>query len=178
LIFVEGESGLQSALSEHFSRLFKDLYRFAYRMVGSRETAEDIVQEAFLKMAKSQGQDFHADRTRRWMFVVVRNSCVDHFRRVTVEQRSVTDSNLGIVSSAPNPAIAVYDCERNDRIAKAVWELSPLLRETLILREFKNLNYTEIADIVGCSTGTVKSRLARARLELQQRLQPLMELSQ
>ena len=193
-------------VSQSFSRHYEDLYRFAFRLLGSRDGAEDAVQEAFLRLAgqcaaacevgpvaardRRSARPGHVEKdgvgasfsggeeaVRRWLFVVVRNLCVSRLRREAARRAVPLDDRREreIGSRNPDPAQAAVAGERGRWVAEAVASLSPEMREAVILREYEGMSYVEIADIAGCSVGTVRSRLARARDKLRELLRPLLE---
>ena len=161
--------------TEIINRHYEALYRFARRMVGNSETAEDVVQEAFLRMARNGPQALEGESARRWLFVVARNLCLSHFRRSVAHPEEPLDACPEVPAPGPNPSETAQTAERSRWIADAVAQLPPPMREVVILREYEGMNYAQIAEIAGCSLGTVRSRLARAREELGKRLRPLLE---
>lgn len=154
---------------------YRDLYRFVYRMAGNRETAEDIVQEAFLRLSRDEPNLPDEIAVRRWLYVVARNLCISQFRRDSRMSRTPLDDESDFAASDRSAPDAILDGERTQLVQMAVQSLPPPLREVVILREFENLNYLDIASVVGCPVGTVRSRLAKARDFLKDKLQPLLE---
>lgn len=144
-------------------------------MSSSRETAEDISQEAFLRMAQKTELIHDIEDARRWTFTVARNLCLDFLRKskdhILVPIEKIPEPE----SKNDNPSISAIEGERKTLIKKAVLELSPDLREVLILRAYENMRYEEISAITGRPTGTVKSRIARAREILRNILDSLLE---
>lgn len=159
----------QRCFSQHYSGLF----RFAFRMLGSRESAEDVAQEAFLRLARGGEPHLEGEGARRWLFVVARNLCLSRLRRRGREVSLEVFPEQA--SSRPGPADAALAEERRGLVREAVARLAPPLREILVLREYEEMSYAEIADVTGCSLGTVRSRLSRARRKLRESLEPLLE---
>lgn len=165
-------SKLRNAVDRHYA----DLYRFAYRMTGSRERAEDAAQEAFLRFARDGAWWDGADESaRRWLFVVTRNLCIGQLRRDARENSVPLDKTAELPAPGPGPSEMGEAAERREWVAQAVQELPAAMREVVILREYERLSYIEIASITGCAVGTVKSRLARARETLRGRLAKHLE---
>ena len=159
---------MESPLFETFSRHYRDLYRFVYRLLGDGEQTEDVTQEAFLRLAREGASgDWGDEAARRWLFVVARNLCASRMREKRRRREVFIEDYDDLKSSAPGPAEMANTRERGEWVRRAVADLAPDIRE--------GLDYAEIAEIVGCPLGTVKSRLARAREELRKRLKPLME---
>ena len=154
---------------------YQDLYRFVYRMAGNRETAEDVVQEAFLRLSRENPNLPNETAVRRWLFVVARNLCISNFRQNSRLQATSIDNTYGIESKRGSPSDSILKSERDHAVRQAVQSLPPLLREALILREFENMSYLDIAAVTGCPMGTVRSRLAKARDFLKEKLQSYME---
>jgi len=157
-----------------FSQHYTDLYRFAYRLLGRSAAAEDIVQETFLRAARNHAKQLEGEPARQWLFVVAHNLCVSHIRHSARHQEVSLDAVPETRSRGPNPAEAVDASERAGFVEDAVAQLSPAMREVVVLREYEGMDYVQIADIVGCSLGTVKSRLARAREQLRALLEPML----
>lgn len=161
--------GLEDDLSWAVRELYGRVYRFAYRFVGNRETAQDIVQESFLRLAAvAPGLD--ADGTRRWLFVAARNLCISHLRRDLAR----AEPSLDAIQPADPESVSVRK-ELGDSIRGAVAQLPPDQREVVLLREYEDMSYAEISAVLGCAEGTVKSRLARAREHLRVLLGPIRE---
>lgn len=159
-------------IAEHF----KALHRFAARMLGRADLAEEVAQEALLRLAGS-GLALQGESARRWLFVVARNLCLSHLRHAS-RFPEVPLNDFDKASAGPNPAQAALLEERRRLVAEAVAALPPPMREVIVLREFEELDYAQIAEATGCNLGTVKSRLARAREELRKRLAPMLEVDQ
>jgi len=143
------------------------LYRIAYRLVGDRHEAEDLVQEAFRSAWKSRGLfcDGHSDRA--WLIAILRRRVVDHWRRA----RPPTlpgDGNLDVASVPVDP---LRD-ECDDTVQRALARLPADLRDTLLLVVVGELTHQETANLLGIPLGTVLSRVSRARRRLRTFLTP------
>jgi RNA polymerase sigma-70 factor, ECF subfamily len=154
---------------------YQDLYRFVYRMSGNRETAEDIVQEAFLRLSRNEPDLPDAVAVRRWLFVTARNLCISQYRTASRVFHTPLDEEYGLEAHCQSAPEAVLEEERTQLVQSAVQSLPSALREVVILREFENMTYLDIATMAGCPVGTVRSRLAKARDFLKDKLQPLLE---
>lgn len=160
------------------------IYRICYRFTGSASDAEDLTQEAFLKMYRNLAS-FDPDKggVTTWLSTLTRNLLVDHYRRTHMERSSDSldetyggDDEAGsgsgpakverLADAGKNPEQHVAGLELRAQIQRALQELSPELREAVILRDLEDLDYKEIADILGIPQGTVKSRISRGRAEL------------
>lgn len=160
------------------------LSNFVYRFVGDRETAEDIVQETFLRCLRHKHQYPNIERVSTWLYTIAGNLAKTELRRrkrwhwiaigpsTDDEERTPyfepVDAELlpGEVTDARKVRASVVD---------AIGELPQEFREAVQLRDLDGLSYDEIAKIIDCPVGTVKSRVNRGRLRLQKRLQNLAD---
>ena len=151
----------------------RKVYGLCYRFTGSGSEAQDLTQEVFLRV-------FRTIRTFRstegsfgtWLARVTRNLLIDHYRRT--RQERVTDSieeqlpmleEAGATASA-RPDHGVAGREASEILQATLQKLSPDLREAVILRDLQEMEYREIAEVLGIPEGTVKSRINRGRAEL------------
>jgi len=162
-------------IRDFFEENYAALYRFAFRMLGNREAAEDCAQESFARMTECGAQNLAGDAARRFLFVVARNLCLDRFRKRPHLMEIPLDKIPEPASPDSNPSMNAQRNEREHLIKKAMLELPPDLREALVLRAYEGMSYAEIGEITGSPAGTVKSRIARARERLRSLLKPLLE---
>jgi RNA polymerase sigma-70 factor (ECF subfamily) len=139
------------------------LYALALGIVRSKEDAEDIVQEALVRGWKSLDSFDGRSQFSTWMHRIVVNLCIDHLRRRRLETVSLDEHRCAAV----DPRRQLDGSGMSGRIARALDQLSPAHRAVLTLRELEGLSYKEISDTVGCSLGTVMSRLFHARRRMQ-----------
>jgi RNA polymerase sigma-70 factor (ECF subfamily) len=147
--------------------LFRDpVYRYFRRVLGSREEAEDLTQEVFLRLYRTlqQGQDI--ENARGWIFRVAHNLAVNEGKRES--RPDLSDSALGIdradlatEDSSPSAEQKLLDDERRRRVRTKLGQLSPRQRQCLELRA-EGLRYREIADALGIRIPTVVTFLTRA----------------
>lgn len=149
------------------------VYGLCYRFTGRDSEAQDLTQDVFLRVFRSLASFRSAEGSfSTWLARLTRNLLIDHYRR-TKNQR-ITDSideQLPRVESRGDAAPARADSllagrEASELIQGALQKLSPDLRETIIMRDLEDMEYREIADVLGIPEGTVKSRLNRGRAEL------------
>jgi RNA polymerase sigma-70 factor (ECF subfamily) len=158
---------------EAFRALFetyKDkVYSIALRFSGDPAIAMDIAQDTFLKLFSSI-RDFRGDASfETWVYRLVVNSCLDHKRR-TRRLTPLLDDFLGTLRASADTFADLLRSELQARVRSAVDRLSPDLRIAIVLRYTEGMSYEEIAEVVGCSPGTVASRLNRAHKALERRL--------
>jgi RNA polymerase sigma-70 factor, ECF subfamily len=138
-----------------------DAYNLARWLTGSHPDAEDIVQEAFLR-AYSAFDSLRGDDVRPWLLAIVRNTTYTWLKRNRPATAAI-DLDSQLPCGAPNPEALALALADSDRVRKAVAELPVDFRTAIVLREFEDLSYKEIAAATGAPMGTVMSRIARAR---------------
>ena len=157
----------------------KKVYNLCLRMSANPDDALDLSQEAFLRAWRSLGQYQFEASFSTWLFRLTSNICIDFLRRKKRRQEtSLTESyddsdegaELSVPDMQPSPEQQAMTNETKIELARAMERLSPEHREILQLRVIEDLQYEQIADILGVRVGTVKSRLARARLSLRKNL--------
>jgi len=146
-------------------------YNLASWLTRNKEEAEDVVQEACLRALRFF-PGFRGDDGRAWLLKIVRNTCytLSHSSRKHRDAAEFDENLLSVDSCVPNPEQAVLQNDRDNLVRKALQNLPVNFREILILREFEEMSYREIAYITGMPVGTVMSCLSRARHRLRQAL--------
>jgi RNA polymerase sigma-70 factor (ECF subfamily) len=138
----------------------------ALGLLRDREDARDACQEAFLRawraLPRFDGQALFAT----WLHRIVVNVCIDRLRRITPTLVTLDDV-AGVLPGNDDPTHAAESNQLGARISCALNQLSAAHRTVLVLRELEGLSYQEIATTVGCSLGTVMSRLFHARRRMQ-----------
>lgn len=155
------------------------VYAICYRFTGSGTDAEDLTQEVFLKLYRNLASfDVERGSFQTWITTLARNLLVDHFRRTRLERASDSldasfsgdddGATLGdrLADPHPSPESHAAGMELRVRIQQALAQLSPELREAVILRDLEDMDYKEIAQVLRIPEGTVKSRISRGRGEL------------
>lgn len=160
------------AAFEELVRLYeKRVYAVALRSSGNPEDAADIVQEVFLRAWRSI-ESFRGDSGfSTWLFRITMNLCVDHARHRHAQPQTqpiVTDDETErpIPDTTPTPEEHLDNRELGRELAAALAEVSEEHRRIVLLRDVSGMSYTEIAEVLEISEGTVKSRLSRARIAL------------
>lgn len=159
------------ALSQaEFNRLVDDhspaLFRMAYRMIGDRHEAEDVVQEAFRSAWKSRAAYQIGRGDRAWLASILRRRIVDRWRKHAPPMTSDSDTRLDVGVAGCDPLAADY----TDEMQAALSHLPTELRETLLLVVVAELTHQEVADLLDVPLGTVLSRVSRARGRLREAL--------
>ena len=172
----------QLVVSQH-----RRIYAICYRFTGSATDAEDLTQDVFLKLYRNLASfDVERGSFQTWITTLARNLLVDHFRRTRLERASdsldasfsgdddgtrVAERLPELTDSGPSPEAHAAGMELRVRIQQALAQLSPELREAVILRDLEDMDYKEIAQVLRIPEGTVKSRINRGRGELARLLQ-------
>src|SRR5437879_2989937 len=152
------------------------LYNMALRMVGRPDDAADIAQEAFLR-AWEEIRTLREAPFKSWLFQIAANLCYDHFRRgrrygVMPEDDQTSTSNVvGLGVATPDPQECAEANERTRLVRDCIQALDHDMRIAIVLRDVNGMAYDEIAAVLRVPLGTVKSRIARARAQVQKRLQ-------
>ncbi len=165
-------AGENSAWEELIKGYSRKVYNLCYRFTGRAQEAEDLTQEIFVKVFQTLGSyDALQGTFSTWLNRVARNHLVDHYRRTKKDRAtSSLEDELATLEAKPSPEgrpmSRVESRERQELLQRGLNRLSPDLREAVILRDLRDLDYQEIARILGVPEGTVKSRINRGRLEL------------
>lgn len=157
------------------------LYNFALRQVRVPQVAEDVVQEAFVRVVQNAAEFKHEARFTTWVFTITRNLCIDHLRKRALRKHPSLDESRGEEGDGPTLGEQTADprasvereatgTELKERIARAVDTLPDEQREVFLMREMANLPFKEIAEITGVPENTVKSRMRYALERLQEAL--------
>lgn len=163
------QAGDRSAFEELFTIYRDDVFRFAFLVVRDTSLAQDVVQEAFLKVFRSIGKFQFRSSFKSWLYRVAVNEAITLLRRRKIKEEldPTPGANRDHQNSSPSrewqPEEAVLDSEERRLLRFAIGQLDPVHRSVVVLKYFHEFSDTEIAAIIGCPPGTVKSRLHRAR---------------
>lgn len=168
-------NGDMSAFEELIIDSEKIVYNIAFRMLADAEDAKDISQEVFIKVYKNLSKFDGKAAFSTWVYRIAVNTCIDEMRKRKGKQNVSIDEELKTNESSlkkqyidkePTPEESFMQKETEEEIMSAMEKLSIEHKAVITLRDLDGLSYSEIADITEVSMGTVKSRLARARLQL------------
>jgi RNA polymerase sigma-70 factor (ECF subfamily) len=151
------------------------VYRVARRLTGNTAEAEDLTQETMLKAFRAWQHYQPGTNARAWLLTILRNTFINQYRRVgnrpaAVDVDAIEGYHVFREVQPADPEGAFFAQIVDDEVLRAIDELPDEFRETLVLSDVEDLTYAEIAEILGVPVGTVKSRLFRARQQLQRRL--------
>jgi RNA polymerase sigma-70 factor (ECF subfamily) len=173
-IWIEqARTGDPAASADSFSRLVEayqtSVYNLAYRMLGNRAEAEDAAQETFIR-AYTRLDTYDPERKfSSWLLAIASHYCVDVLRKRRIHYMSLDDLPPMVELAMPpttQPEQVVVSQQAASAVQGLLNTLSPAYRTPVILRYWYDMSYREIAETIGVSEGTVKTRLHRARAQL------------
>ena len=167
------QQGDQEALKEIFDKYHKKVYRIAYGVVRHREEALDIVQEVFIKLFRSIKNFKGRSHFYTYLYRMVMNTAIDHSRKMGKQFVSSLDEEGRFEPSEEiekGPERILLQKELEEKVNRAMEKLPAEQRAALLFREVEGLSYQEMADAMGCSIGTVMSRLHYGRKRMQELL--------
>jgi RNA polymerase sigma-70 factor (ECF subfamily) len=178
------KQGDAAAFGRLVERYQDRVFNTCVRIVGDRAAAEDLTQDAFLKAFSSIGSFDGRAAFYTWLYRIAVNLCLSARRRNARTPYSLhadgardggrESPSLGVASTGPAPDQQATEREQHQLVLAALAELDEDHRVVVVLRDIESMDYAEIADILNVPTGTVKSRLHRARLALREKLEPLL----
>lgn len=159
--------GDESAFAQVYQAHAGSLFRYALRMCGSNEAAEDALQEVFLGLIRGVGRfDPEKGSLGNWLFGAMRRQV---FRQLGGGAEVELDEEIAAPQS--DPLAGLSRSRQVEQVRQAVLALPPAFREVIVLCEMEELSYEDAAGRIGCPVGTVRSRLSRARALLGRRLE-------
>jgi RNA polymerase sigma factor (sigma-70 family) len=142
------------------------LFRVAYRIAGSQEAAEDLVHEAFIRFWEKKIPFPSRDEAKYWLIRVVKNASLNHAKRSGRERKAYDRALRELGPESDNGEKALIREESRAEVIEALAKLPKPLRETLVLKEYGELNYKDIGRTLGITESNVKVRVFRAREKL------------
>jgi RNA polymerase sigma-70 factor (ECF subfamily) len=147
------------------------LYSYAMILSRNRAEAEDLVQETYVRAMQAMGRMRVDSNIKGWIFAILRNIWFNQLRkRRNSPQMIETDVGYGVANNIIEPSKESHDLYVSkleaEQVRAAIHELPAEFREIILLREYEDLSYQEIASVLHCPIGTVMSRLGRARAKL------------
>jgi len=177
--------GEPAAFGELVRRYGDSVFRFLMRMNGNRELAEDFFQETF-KRVHEKADTFRGGQFKSWLFTIAAHVAIDGLRRrrrlrvVSLEQSfDCADASgeqldaVAVADNSSNPSDEAIKTEQTEQVRRAIALLPAKQRATLVLAYYQQLSYRQVAQVLGCSIGTVKTQMYRALRTLAQKLPDL-----
>ncbi len=182
--------GDRTAFGEIVRRYGDSLLGYLTRMTGSIEQAEDLFQETFKRVHK-KADTFRGRRIKSWLFAIATNVAIDGFRRskrlqvVSLNQKLDCADEQGrefgaavVADNSYDPSQGAIMTEQKEQVRQALESLPARQRATLVLAYYQQLSYSEVAQVLGCSIGTVKTQMYRALKTLSKRLPDISGVAQ
>ncbi len=178
--FKNGERHLFDVLVEKYSGR---AYQIAFGVLNSREDAEEVAQDVFIRIFKALPKFRGDSEFTTWMYRIAMNLARNKYRwnksrgankNISMQETVDEDDSRTVVQvaeSRPSPDDELGLDEYQRDIMREIESLPPLYKNALILRNVEEMSYEQIAEVLGCKLGTIKSRIARAREELRKRLE-------
>lgn len=185
ILIEKSKNGDLEAFEMLVRRYESKVYTVAYRFLGNHADASDLAQETFVRLYQALPGFRGESSFMTWLYRITANACRDEIRRQQRYQVVSLDVEAGtngaqaisqVPSRSPSPEEAVEQKEFNEMIQQCLGSLSEEHRLVLVMREIQGLSYEEIADVLKCSLGTVKSRLNRARQAFKEKFSAQREL--
>ena len=171
-LLADAANGDTTAFQILYQRYRDPIFRFAYRMLGSVEAAEDVAHDCFLSLIKDPGRfDSTKASFRTYLYAAARNQAARQYSSFGRETALDELSEEPAADDQRAPMAQVLDDELATEVAAAIASLPALQREALVLFEYEDLSLAEIGQIVGVDSNTVKGRLFRAREKLRAKLE-------
>lgn len=174
--------GDQDAFATLVERYQGKIYNLAYRLLGNADDAGEMAQEVFCRAYVKLGEFRGEASFSTWLYRIAHNICYDELRRrrrrpvVSLEAETESRTRLEVPAPQPGPAELCARQAVRERLQQLIATLPPDQRTALVLRDIQDLSYEEMAQVLQCSLGTIKSRLNRARRTLRDKLNAEREL--
>ncbi|HHY83882.1 MAG TPA: sigma-70 family RNA polymerase sigma factor, partial [Clostridiales bacterium] len=184
-LLAKAKKGDIEAFEKLVENYQKKAFNIAYRMMGDYDDANDMTQEAFIRVYKSIKNFKEQSSFSTWIYRIITNVCLDELRKrknasvVSIDEDvKLDDSDVKrqIESDGPTPEETAERNELKRLVGDAIKDLSDEHRAVIVLRDLRGFSYEEIAGILKCPEGTVKSRISRARQALKDILKAKREL--
>ena len=159
-----------SAFAEIYMRYKRAVYEYCYRLLQNRQVAEDATQNTFMKIHHSIGELRSAASFKSWMFRIARNEVYAHLRRARSNGLEAGED----VWEVESPHDEFVHQEQSELVQRLLAELKPEYREVLLLVEYEQLSYADIASITNATLSSVESRIFKARKALAKKLKPYL----
>ncbi|MEN3002364.1 MAG: sigma-70 family RNA polymerase sigma factor [Armatimonadota bacterium] len=178
-LVLRAREGDSTALEELFLRYRQPVFRLVYRSVRNIDDAEDITQEVFIKAFERLHTFREQSRFSTWLMRIALNLCTDHARMQKRRQELVQKEATGKLAwmthpEPPDSDEAVRESTIQEVFHQALQQLPEAQRQLIVMRDLEEMEYEQMAQILGCTVGGVKLRVLRARRALKAKLEPLL----
>ncbi len=170
------QGGYEDAFTVIVTRYRDRLHQFMYRYTHDHMDSEDLVQETFFRVFRGRHSYERIARFSTWIYTIAQNLIRSRYKRnsrmpaVSLDGTDAAEEghSLDLPDSAPDPEQATHEAFLIEALHEALRHIPVEFREALIMRDLQQLTYEEIAEITGVAMGTVKSRINRGRIRLQE----------
>ena len=167
------------AMDELLKRYKNPIFHFAYRFLGNRDEAQEIAQEVFLRIHIQKDRYKPMGKFSTWIFAIAHHLCVSVIRKrrrfvLWPRKKDQEDAYVDFSSSDPSPDESTIQNDLQKTVKRCIDTLPFLQKEALVLREYHAMSYEDIAATMKRSINTVKSLVHRARMNLKQKLLPIV----
>ena len=166
------KSGDEQAKGALFERYWRSVYLYCVRLLVDQEEANDAAQNALIKGLDLLASLDRPEAFRSWIFMIARNEVFTLLRGKRRNGTEPLENYRDALTDTPTPFDEAVSSERTEIIRHALLQLKPEFREVIVLREYEQLTYLEIAAVTGCTESAVKSRLFHARKAMLEQLRP------
>lgn len=166
------QSGDEQAKGALFERYWRSVYLYCVRLLVDRDAANDVAQNTLIKGLDSLGSLDRPEAFRSWLFMIARNEVFTLLRGKRRNGTEPLENYKDALIDRQTPFDEAVKSERTEIIRHALLQLKPEFREVIVLREYEQLSYLEIAAVTGSSESAVKSRLFHARKAMLGQLRP------
>jgi len=185
VIKVNSKQNIKTDFELFFKKYEKSIFNLVYRMIDNYDDAVDITAQTFLQALRGYDNFRGASNEYTWLYRIAVNLCKNHYRKkeraskitiISLSGATESSGDLEIEDKATkNPLDSMTSKELQRELMAAINELTPELKESLLLRDANGLSYQEIVEVTGCTLETVKSRIFRARTILRDKLGPILD---
>jgi RNA polymerase sigma-70 factor (ECF subfamily) len=174
------KSGDNSAFTELMKRHYKSIMNYIYRFTNDRNDSEDLAQEVFLRVYRSVNEYKPRAKFSTWLYKIATNVCLTEIKlkgrmnKVSLDEIQENKQDIGD-SNSPTGYDLIEKREIKDSIFQALNSIPENERISIILCKYEGLSYDEVAGVIGCTVGAVKTYIHRGRMKLIERLKPILE---
>ncbi len=167
ILIEEYKKGNQDAFAELFNRYKNTVYNFIFRLVRNPDTAEDLLENTFIKVIKSLDRYKERSKFKQWLFSIANSVTIDYLRKRKKEYIvDPIEDWMELSDNSPSPQVIVEQEELKSYLEDKINSLSPKQKQVFIMRQESDLTFKEIAEILDCPLSTVLSRMHNAVVNL------------
>ncbi len=179
-LMMRAKSGDDSAFTDLMRRHYKGLVNYIYRFTNNRESSEDLAQEVFLRVYRSTKTYTPQAKFSTWLYKIATNLCFTNVKAKGREKNVSLDEmeeNIGDLKDSKSEKAddVIYRSEIKNAIFEALETLPEKERVSIILCKYEELPYEEVAEVLGCTVGAVKTHVYRGRMKLVEKLKPYLK---